>query len=110
MKTGDVYLAAGSQSEASSQQQDDVPGHSLVNDLPAQQSGRSLHHLTCETQVRQKTINTFARCVIPAGDQESEPGQLQRLTCLVVAVAATCGQPRGDDEEEHGHEYGDRSI
>lgn len=29
-----VYLAPFSQSEASAQQQDDVPGHSLVNYLP----------------------------------------------------------------------------
>ncbi len=47
-----VYLTAGSQSEASSQQQDDVPGHSVVDQLPVQQSWGSLHHLTCETQMK----------------------------------------------------------
>lgn len=45
-----VYLAARSQSEASSQQQDDVPGHPLVDHLPVEQRGGSVHHFTCETQ------------------------------------------------------------
>lgn len=56
-----VYLTALSQSEASSQQQDDVPGHSLVNHLPVQQSSGSLHQLTCETQMKceHETVISF---------------------------------------------------
>lgn len=34
----DVYLAAFGQRVASSQQQDDVPGHFFVDNLPVQQS------------------------------------------------------------------------
>lgn len=41
------YLTTRRQSEAASQQQDDVPGHSLVNHLPAQQRFGGFHLLTC---------------------------------------------------------------
>lgn len=96
VKTGDVYLAAGSQSEASSQQQDDVPGHSLVNDLPAQQSGRSLHHLTCETQVRQKTINALCHtCWWPSiRTRSTETSDLPRCSRSCHTWAAERGWRR----------------
>lgn len=57
-----VYLTASSQSEAASQQQDDVPGHSLVNDLPAQQSRRSLHLFTCGTQETENCEDAGETC------------------------------------------------
>lgn len=50
------YLTASSQSEASSQEQDDVPGHSLMDQLPVEQSGRRSDLLTC---VRHETVTTL---------------------------------------------------
>lgn len=48
------YLTAGSQSKASSKQQDNIPGHSLMDHLPVQQSFGSLNPLTCEAQMKCK--------------------------------------------------------
>lgn len=101
-----VYLTAGCQSEASSQQQDDVPGHPLMNHLPVQQSFGSLHLFTCETQMKCEhgtLISVKEPCEhffsLSLSVNVISGVKNQHFTCVIVTIVSTTGQPGGDDEE-----------